>query len=419
MGLRPTHSDENRAQQLRLDGNIKMKALFLEGIHEEAAAPFSRAGYEVRSLRGSPDESTLRQEIQDVAVLGIRSRTKITKSALAAAPQLLAIGAYCIGTDQIDCAACSDRGIAVFNDPHSNTRSVAELVVGEIIMLVRRVFQSSVALHRGAWQKSAEGCHEVRGLTLGIVGYGKIGSQLSDLAEALGMRVIFCDVTEVLARGNARKYEFQDLLQAADIVTLHVDGQPRNRGFFGAEEFRMMKNGSFFLNLSRGFVVDHQALAENLQSGKLRGAAIDVFPKEPAAGGLFSDVLQNLPNVILTPHVGGSTEESQLRIAEFVSGRLYRYMEAGDTMLSVNLPQCQLEREPETHRLLHIHKNVPGMLLAINKVLAERGINVESQVLYTRGDVGYALLDFNREWDAGLIAALEGIAHTIRFRALY
>ena len=397
-----------------------MKALFLENIHEAAAAPFTQSGYEVRRLAGSPDEATLFKEIRDVEALGIRSKTKITPAVLDAAPRLQVVGAFCIGTDQIDLAACSNRGIAVFNDPHSNTRSVAELALGEIIMLVRRVFQNSSALHQGLWQKSATGCHEVRGMTVGIVGYGKIGSQLSELAQAIGMKVIFCDVTEVLARGNARKVSFQDLLQTADIVTLHVDGQPRNRGLFGAEEFRMMKDGSYFLNLSRGFVVDHQALAENLQSGKLRGAAVDVFPKEPKNKETpFSDSLQNLPNVILTPHIGGSTEEAQFHIAHFVSARLHRYLEAGDTALSVNFPHCRLERTPESHRLVHIHRNRPGMLLAINKVFGERGINVERQVLDTRGDVGYAILDINQEWDAGLIAALEGIPHTIRFRPLY
>lgn len=396
-----------------------MKALFLENIHEAATAPFQRAGYEVKTLKGSPDESTLFQEVKDVEVLGIRSRTKITKSLLAVAPELLVVGAFCIGTDQIDSAACSDRGVAVFNDPHSNTRSVAELALGEIIMLVRRVFPSSVALHQGAWRKSAEGAHEVRGLTLGIVGYGKIGSQLSDLAEATGMKVIFSDVKQVLARGNARRCEFQELLRTADIVTLHVDGHPRNRGFFGAEEFETMKAGSYFLNLSRGFVVNHQALAENLQSGKLKGAAIDVFPKEPDAGRPFADSLQNLPNVILTPHIGGSTEEAQLRIGEFVSAQVYHYLESGDTTLSVNFPQCQLETAPQSHRLMHIHRNIPGMLLAINKVLAERGINVERQVLDTKGEIGYALLDIDQELDPGLVAALEGIPHTIRFRRLY
>jgi D-3-phosphoglycerate dehydrogenase / 2-oxoglutarate reductase len=397
-----------------------MKALFLENIHEAAAILFTQAGYEVRRLHSSPDEAALFKEIRDAEILGIRSKTQVTDRLLDAAPKLLAVGAFCIGTDQINLPACSDRGVAVFNDPHSNTRSVAELALGEIIMLVRRVFQNSLGLHQGSWQKSARDRHEVRGLTVGIVGYGKIGSQLSELAQAIGMKVIFCDVTEVLARGNAKRVSFEELLRTADFVTLHVDGRPHNRGFFGAEEFRIMKDGSYFLNLSRGFVVDHEALAENLKNGKLSGAAIDVFPKEPKSkDGAFIDSLQNLPNVILTPHIGGSTEESQLRIAHFVSARLHRYLEAGDTMLSVNFPHCRLERTPESHRLIHIHRNRPGMLLAINKVFGDRGINVERQVLDTRGDVGYAILDVNQEWDSGLIGALEGIPHTIRFRPLY
>lgn len=398
----------------------EMKALFLESIHEAAAAPFIKDGYEVRTLQGSLDESALIEEVKDVEVLGIRSKTRVTARVLEAAPRLLVVGAFCIGTDQIELPACSDRGIPVFNDPHSNTRSVAELVLGEIIMLARRVFDGSVALHQGSWQKSAAGCHEVRGLTVGIVGYGKIGSQLSDLAEAVGMKVIFSDVSEVLARGNAKKVSFEELLEQADFVTLHVDGRPHNRGFFGADEFRLMKEGSYFLNLSRGFVVDHEMLAENLRSGKLKGAAIDVFPKEPKSkGGAFSDTLQSLPNVILTPHIGGSTEEAQLHIAHLVSARVHRYVEAGDTILSVNFPHCRLERAPEAHRLVHIHRNQPGMLLAINKVFGDRGINVERQVLDTRGEIGYAILDINQQWDPGLIRALESIPHTIRSRALY
>jgi D-3-phosphoglycerate dehydrogenase len=397
-----------------------MKALFLESIHEAAAAPFIRDGCEVRTLQGSLDESALIEEVKDVEVLGIRSKTRVTARVLDAAPRLLVVGAFCIGTDQIELPACSDRGIAVFNDPHSNTRSVAELVLGEIIMLARRVFDGSVALHQGSWQKSATGCHEVRGLTVGIVGYGKIGSQLSDLAEAIGMKVIFSDVSEVLARGNAKKVSFEELLEKSDFVTLHVDGRPHNRGFFGADEFRLMKEGSYFLNLSRGFVVDHEMLAENLRSGKLKGAAIDVFPKEPKSkGGAFSDMLQSLPNVILTPHIGGSTEEAQLHIAHLVSARIHRYVETGDTILSVNFPHCRLERAPEAHRLVHIHRNQPGMLLAINKVFGDRGINVERQVLDTRGEVGYAILDINQHWDPGLISALESIPHTIRSRTLY
>ena len=396
-----------------------MKALFLEGIHQDAVAKFSQAGYEVRSLPDSPDAATLIQEIQDVSVLGIRSKTRITSSILKAAPELLVVGAYCIGVEQIDCTSCTEQGVAVFNDPHSNTRSVAELALGEIIVLVRRVFQSSIAVHRGTWQKSAKGCHEVRGLTLGIVGYGKIGSQLSDLAEAIGMKVVFCDVAEVLARGNAKSCTFSELLQTADVVSLHVDGKPQNRNFFGEEEFRMMKRGSFFLNLSRGFVVNHEALAEILKSGRLSGAAIDVFPDEPGSGELFSNSLQNLPNVILTPHIGGSTEEAQQSIGQFVSAQMCRYVQSGNTRLSVNLPNCQLEGSPQNHRLVHIHRNIPGMLLAINRVFAERGINVERQIYDTKGTVGYAILDINHEWDDGLIAALQAIPSTIRFRVLY
>lgn len=396
-----------------------MKALLLENINEAAAIPFTRAGHEVKLLKGSLDEDTLIKEIQDVEILGIRSKTKVTRRVLESAPELLVVGAFCIGTDQIDLPACSDHGVAVFNDPHSNTRSVAELALGEIIMLVRHVFQNSSELHQGLWLKSAKNRHEVRGMTVGIVGYGKIGSQLSELAQAAGMKVIFCDVTEVLARGNAKKVSFEELLQKSDFVTLHVDGRPHNRNFFGADEFRMMKEGSYFLNLSRGFVVDHEALAENLRSGKVLGAAVDVFPKEPKVKGEpFSDKLQGLQNVILTPHIGGSTEEAQLHIAHLVSARLHRYISAGDTILSVNFPQCRLERTPGTHRLLHIHRNQPGMLLAINKVFGDRGINVERQVLDTQGELGYAILDVNQEWTPELISALKEIPNTVRFRPI-
>jgi len=305
----------------------------------------------------------------------------------------------------------------VFNDPHSNSRSVAELVLGEIIMLVRRVFAASVQMHSGVWNKTAKGCHEIRGLVLGIVGYGRIGSQLSDLAEATGMRVLFHDVNDVLARGNAKRCSFQEVLQQADVVTLHVDGKPRNRNLFGEEEFRLMKPGSCFLNLSRGFVVDDEALARNLASGKLGGAAVDVFVHEPESGGPFSSPLQNSPNVILTPHIGGSTEEAQHNIGQFVSSRLMDYLQTGNTALSVNLPQCHLEHFPESRRLTHIHKNVPGMLLKIDAVLAAREINIERQILDTRGEVGYAIYDVNQECDAALIEELSRLDHTIRVRA--
>jgi D-3-phosphoglycerate dehydrogenase len=393
-----------------------LKVLLLENISGAAEAKFTGAGFEVESLPGALNEAQLRDKLRDVAVLGIRSKTQITKAALEAAPQLLAVGAFCIGVDHIDRTACSQRGVAVFNDPHSNSRSVAELALGEIIMLLRRTFASSTELHGGTWNKSAAGCHEVRGLVLGIVGYGRIGSQLSDMAEALGMRVIFSDVTDVLARGNARRVTFDELLQQADVVTLHVDGKPRNRNLFGAAELRQMKPGACFLNLSRGIVVDHEALAECLRSGQVGGAAVDVFPSEPAGRGPFASPLQKLPNVILTPHIGGSTEEAQQNIGQFVSSRLVEYVESGNTAMSVNLPPCQLEQLPESHRLTHIHQNMPGMLLAVNAALARRGMNIERQMLDTRGDLGYAIYDVNQECDAALLQELAQIPHTIRVR---
>lgn len=396
-----------------------LKVLLLENISGTAKMRFVEAGFEVEILPSALNEAQLRETLKDVAVLGIRSKTNITPAVLENAPDLLAVGAFCIGVDQIDRAACNHRGIAVFNDPHSNSRSVAELALGEIIMLLRRTFAASTELHRGTWNKSAIGCHEVRGLVLGIVGYGRIGSQLSDLAEALGMRVIFSDVTDVLARGNAKRHSFEEVLQAADVVTLHVDGKPRNRNLFGKEEFQLMKPGAYFLNLSRGFVVDHEALANCIRGGRISGAAIDVFPNEPEGKEPFASRLQDLSNVILTPHIGGSTEEAQQNIGQFVSLRLVDYLQTGNTMLSVNLPHCQLEHDPHSHRLTHVHQNMPGMLLAVNEVLAKRAINIERQVLDTRGDLGYAIYDINRPCDAELLAGLERIPHTIRVRGTW
>ena len=396
-----------------------MKVLLLENISGVAKMRFVEAGFEVESLPSALNEAQLREKLKGVVVLGIRSKTNITPAALENAPALLAVGAFCIGVDQIDRTACSQRGIAVFNDPHSNSRSVAELALGEIIMLLRRTFAASTELHRGTWNKSAVGCHEVRGLVLGIVGYGRIGSQLSDLAEAVGMRVIFSDVTDVLARGNAKRHSFEEVLQQADVVTLHVDGKPRNRNLFGKEEFQLMKPGAYFLNLSRGFVVDHEALAGCTRSGRISGSAIDVFPNEPEGKGPFASSLQELPNVILTPHIGGSTEEAQQNIGQFVSSRLLDYLRSGNSMLSVNLPHCQLEHDPNSYRLTHIHQNMPGMLFAVNEVLARRGINIERQVLDTRGDLGYAIYDINRACDQPLLAELERIPHTVRVRSTW
>jgi D-3-phosphoglycerate dehydrogenase / 2-oxoglutarate reductase len=394
-----------------------LRALLLENISAVAVDGFREAGYEVESHKTALDERELVQKVSGASILGVRSKTRVTAAVLQAAPKLLAVGAFCIGVDKIDQKAASERGIAVFNDPHSNSRSVAELVMGEIIMLLRRTFQASSEMHRGVWNKSAAGAHEVRGLTLGIVGYGKIGSQLSELAEAIGMRVVYYDTAHVLARGNARAISFRELLETSDVVTLHVDGKKENQDLFGDEEFRAMKDGACFLNLSRGFVVDHEALAANLKSGKLSGAAIDVFPKEPESGAAFESALRGLPNVILTPHVGGSTEEAQANIGSFVSAKLLDYVRTGDSLLSVNLPQAHLEYEEGSYRLMHIHQNVPGILRAINDILADLGINIERQALNTRGTLGYALYDINRPCDSELMEKLSAVPNTIRVRA--
>jgi D-3-phosphoglycerate dehydrogenase len=394
-----------------------LRVLLLENISAVAVEGFRDAGYEVESHKTALDERELVDKMKDVSVLGVRSKTRVTSAMLQAAPKLVAVGAFCIGVDKIDQKTASERGVAVFNDPHSNSRSVAELVIGEIIMLLRRTFQASSEMHRGVWNKSAAGAHEVRGLTLGIVGYGKIGSQLSDLAEAMGMRVVFYDTSHVLARGNARPVSFRELLEISDVVTLHVDGKKENQDLFGDQEFRAMKDGACFLNLSRGFVVDHEALAAHLKTGKLSGAAIDVFPKEPESGAGFESVLRALPNVILTPHVGGSTEEAQANIGSFVSAKLLDYLRTGDSLLSVNLPQCYLEYEEGSYRLMHIHQNVPGILRAINDILADREINIERQALNTRGTLGYAIYDINRACDQELMAQLKAVPHTILVRA--
>ncbi len=394
-----------------------MKVLLLENISAVAVEGFRAAGFDVESHKAALEEGELVEKVGGVSILGVRSKTRVSAAVIEAAQKLVAIGAFCIGVDKIDRGAASERGVAVFNDPHSNSRSVAELVLGEIIMLLRRTFAASTQMHSGVWNKSAAGAHEVRGLTLGIVGYGKIGSQLSDLAEAMGMRVVFYDVSHVLARGNARPVGFRELLETSDVVTLHVDGKPQNRNLFGGDEFAAMKSGACFLNLSRGFVVDHDALAACVKSGKVAGAAIDVFPHEPESGAPFVSVLRGLPNVILTPHVGGSTEEAQQNIGHFVSAKLMDYLRTGDSTLSVNLPQCHLEYEEGSFRLMHIHHNVPGILRAINDILGDRGINIERQVLDTRGTLGYAIYDINRACDEELMTELRRVPQTVAVRA--
>jgi D-3-phosphoglycerate dehydrogenase / 2-oxoglutarate reductase len=400
--------------------NQPVRALLLENIHPDAASRLKSEGFDVETESRALDEDELIARLDGVHLLGIRSKTTVSAAALAAAPQLTAVGAFCIGTDQIDLTAAARAGIAVFNAPFSNTRSVVELALAEIIALTRRLTEKNTAMHAGVWDKAAEGSHEVRGRSLGIVGYGNIGTQLSVLAENLGMRVYFFDTADKLALGNAQRCATLDeLLEVADIVTLHVDGRAGNSGFFGAEQFARMRPRSLFLNLSRGFVIDHAALRQHLDSGHLAGAAVDVFPTEPKGrGDEFRSELRGLPNVILTPHIGGSTEEAQADIGSFVAEKLHRYVTAGSTTLSVNLPSLALPQQPGTHRLAFVHHNVPGVLAEVNSILADHAVNVEGQLLGTGGEFGYLLTDIGCDYPDDVVRRLTGLSQAIRLRVL-
>ncbi len=397
-----------------------MKALLLENIHPGATRIFKDAGFKVEAVPQSPAKKVLAQMMEDVAVLGIRSKTRIGTDILQRASRLSAIGAFCIGTEQIDLSACNAKGIAVFHAPYSNTRSVVEMALGEMILLLRGVVESSGRLHRGVWTKSAAGFHEIRGKRLGIIGYGNIGAQLSILAESLGMEVGYHDLEEKLPLGNTRKYPFRELLRRSDIITVHVDGRDENRNLIGEKEFAAMKEGVVFLNLSRGFVVDVEALARHIRNGRVRGAAVDVFPEEPTSNKApFSSSLQGLPNVIMTPHIGGSTEEAQAGIGGFVAERIAAYFTTGSTITSVNFPIYQPLGRTYLHRFAHIHENIPGMLARINEVFARREINIAGQHLQTRGTIGYAIIDVDGPCNTGVLADLEAIPNTIRVRLVY
>ena len=403
------------------DGIVtRMKALLLENIHPGAIPVFTAAGFKVEAVPQSPGKKALAQMIGDVDVLAIRSKTRIGPDILARAPRLSAIGAFCIGTEQIDSSACSAKGIAVFNAPYSSTRSVVEMALGEMIMLLRGIFESSSRLHGGSWTKTAEGLHEIRGKRLGIIGYGNIGSQLSTLAESLGMKVGYYDIEEKLSLGNARKYPLKELLAHSDIITVHIDGRESNRNFIGEKEFAVMKDGGIFLNLSRGFVVDVEALARHIRKGRIKGAAVDVYPEEPASSkDPFSSVLQGLPNTILTPHIGGSTEEAQVGIGAFVAEHIVSYFATGSTASSVNFPVYHPMGKTYLHRFAHIHENIPGILAQINDMFARRNVNIAGQHLETRGTIGYAIIDVDGPCNTGILSDLEAIPNTIRARLVY
>lgn len=397
------------------------KALLLENIHPYAKNLLEAQGFTVESIESSLSEELLEQKMKDIHILGIRSKTKITQQLLKKAPLLEAIGAFCIGTNHIDLFACQSQGIAVFNAPFSNTRSVVELVMGEIIILLRRVIEANFQLHKGNWQKKSAHCFEVRGKSLGIVGYGKIGSQLSVLAEAHGMQVYYYDIEEKLSLGNAKSLEtLEQLLEKSDVITLHVDGRKENHHLIHAGNIPHIKAGAYLLNLARGHVIDIEVLAMALKSGHLSGAAIDVFPEEPSENGPnFVSPLQGLSNVILTPHIGGSTLEAQENIGEFVGTHLKDYMDKGSTLHSVNFPQLQLPSLSGYHRIIHIHKNTPGILAQINAVFAQHAINIEGQYLKTDENIGYVITDVTQDYKSDILNLLQGIQHTLRVKILY
>lgn len=401
-----------------------IRVLLLEGISATAAQAFIDAGYsDIRRFDKALAIDDLHRELGDAHIVGIRSRTRLDAEALAEAKKLIAVGAFCIGTNQIDLASAKRAGVPVFNAPYSNTRSVAELVIAEIIMLMRGIPAKSAQCHRGGWSKSAAGSHEVRGKTLGIVGYGHIGTQVGVMAEALGMHVIYHDVETKLALGNARHGGSLDaLLATSDVVTLHVPETPATRQMIGAEELAKMKRGAHLINASRGTVVDIDALADALRNGRIGGAAVDVFPLEPEGNAdAFVSPLCGLDNVILTPHIGGSTLEAQDNIGAEVAAKLVRYSDNGSTLSAVNFPEVTLPGHAGSHRFLHIHRNVPGVLAAINDVFSTRGINIDGQYLRTDPDVGYVVIDAasTREQASRLREALDAIEGTLRTRVLY
>src|SRR5260221_3476330 len=400
----------------------KINILFLENISDAAVRHCKDSGYaSVRKLGGALSEEQLINEIKDVHLLGIRSKTQITPKVLEAAKKLQAIGCFCIGVNQVDLKSATNQGVVVFNAPYSNTRSVAEMVIGLAIMLIRRIPDKSKAAHEGVWLKEAKGSYELRGKTLGIIGYGSIGTQVSILAEAFGMKVIFYDTVTKLPLGNAEaKKTIKEVVSQADIVTLHVPETAQTKNMINKTVLKQFKKGSILLNYARGEVVDLEGLAKCLQEGQISGAAIDVYPWEPEKNGdRFESPLQNLPNVILTPHIGGSTEEAQENIGEDVSNKLFQYLETGTSLGSHTIPALSLPHQEGTHRILHVHKNVPGVLSEINLTLSQHGINILAQYLKTNEEIGYVVLDIDKRLSNQALELLKKVKQTIKTRLLY
>lgn len=400
----------------------KIKFLLLEGVHQSALDTLTKAGYDnVEYLKTSLEGDELKDKIANAHFVGIRSRTQLTEEVFAAANKLLAVGCFCIGTNQVDLTAALVRGIPVFNAPYSNTRSVAELVIGQAILLLRGIPEKNALLHRGIWQKAAKGSFETRGKKLGIVGYGNIGSQLSVLAESMGMKVYLYDVVTKLPLGNATQVDsLQELMQECDVVSLHVPETPQTRNMIGSKELGWMKPEGIFINASRGTVVDIDALADALENRKIAGAAIDVFPVEPKSNDEeFVSPLRQFDNCIITPHVGGSTMEAQENIGVEVAEKLVRYSDNGSSFTAVNFPEVTLPAHPDNHRLLHIHKNVPGVLSEINRIFSDTGINIRSQYLQTNEEVGYVVMDIDEQYSELALKKLNEVSGTIRCRVLF
>lgn len=400
----------------------KIKILLLEKVHPAAIALFKEHGYtDIELHNASLDENQLLEKVGDVHLLGIRSKTQLTKKIIERADKLIAAGCFCIGTNQVDMDAATNNGVAVFNSPFSNTRSVAELVIAHCIYLMRRLVEKNEAAHRGEWLKESENCFEVRGKTLGIIGYGHIGSQVSVLAENMGMTVIFYDVEPKLTLGNAQQIkELDELLKRADIVSLHVPGNPSTKNLMNAARFAKMKNGAVLINLSRGDVVDVSALSKALEQKNVGGAAVDVFKDEPQSNkDTFANPLQKLPNVVLTPHIGGSTMEAQENIGVDVASKLINFLETGSSVGSLSVPSLSLQVQQDAHRFLHIHKNVPGVLSEINTSLSKMNVNIVGQYLQTNNSIGYVVLDVDKKTSSEVLNELKKIKHTIKTRSLY
>jgi D-3-phosphoglycerate dehydrogenase len=399
----------------------QIKVLLLENIHPLALDAFQGEGFQVETMSVALSPGQLREKLRDVHVLGIRSKTQVTEEALADAKRLLTLGCFCIGTNQVDLEFAKHRGIPVFNAPFGNTRSVAEMTIAEVIMLARQLGQRTAEMHQKVWKKISTGCFEIRGKTLGIIGYGHIGSQVSTLAESLGMRVLFFDILSKLPLGNAKGCNtLNELLKESDFVTLHVPGTPLTENMIRSAQIQVMKRGSYLINASRGTVVEIPALVEGLKSGHLAGAAIDVFPEEPEGNNSsFYTELQGLSNVVLTPHIGGATEEAQANIGTEVPAALIRFVNSGSTSGAVNFPKVDLTPTQDGHRILNVHRNIPGVLSEINKIVSDLGANIQAQTLATDGNLGYLVLDTDRILSMEVKAAIESLKTSIKTRILY